>query len=48
VHGRFDRKSRNDFMELDRFSDDNLPQMEQALNAARKKLSAAGETNRAE
>jgi low affinity Fe/Cu permease len=41
-------KARNDFMELDRFSDDDLAQMEQALTAARKKRSAAGETNAAE
>jgi low affinity Fe/Cu permease len=41
-------KARNDFMELDRFSDDDLMQMEQALTAARKKRSAAGETNAAE
>jgi low affinity Fe/Cu permease len=26
-------KSRDDFMELDRFSDDDLPRVEQALNA---------------
>jgi len=37
--------ARNDFMELDRFSDNDLAQMEQALIAARKKRSAAGETN---
>jgi low affinity Fe/Cu permease len=30
-------KARNDFMELDRLSDDNLAEMEQALSAARKK-----------
>jgi low affinity Fe/Cu permease len=41
-------KARNDFMELDRLSDDNLAEMEQALAAARKKRSAAGETNDAE
>jgi low affinity Fe/Cu permease len=41
-------KARNDFMELDRLSDDNLAEMEQALSAARKKRSAAGETNAAE
>jgi low affinity Fe/Cu permease len=41
-------KARNDFMELDRFSDDDLAEMEQALSAARKKRSAAGETNVAE
>ena len=41
-------KARNDFMELDRFSDDDLAEMEQALTAARKKHSAAGETNAAE
>jgi len=41
-------KARNDFMELDRFSDDDLAEMEQALSAARKKRSAAGETNAAE
>jgi low affinity Fe/Cu permease len=41
-------KARNDFMELDRLSDDDLEQMEQALSAARKKRSAAGETNDAE
>ena len=41
-------KARNDFMELDRFSDDDLAEMEQALTAARKKRSAAGETNAAE
>ena len=41
-------KARNDFMELDRFSDDDLAEMEQALTAARKKRSAAGETNVAE
>jgi low affinity Fe/Cu permease len=41
-------KARNDFMELDRFSDDDLAAMEQALTAARKKRSAAGETNAAE
>ena len=40
--------ARNDFMELDRLSDDNLAEMEQALSAARKKRSAAGETNAAE
>ena len=41
-------KARNDFMELDRLSDDNLAEMEQALSAARKKRSTAGETNAAE
>ena len=41
-------KARNDFMELDRLSDDNLAEMEQALSAARKKRSAAAETNAAE
>ena len=41
-------KARNDFMELDRLSDDNLAEMEQALSAARKKRSAASETNAAE
>jgi low affinity Fe/Cu permease len=41
-------KARNDFMELDRLSDDNLAEMEQALSAARKKRSAAGETNASE
>jgi low affinity Fe/Cu permease len=41
-------KARNDFMELDRFSDDHLAEMERALTAARKKRSAAGETNPAE
>jgi low affinity Fe/Cu permease len=41
-------KARNDFMELDRLSDDNLAEMEQALSAARKKRSAAGETNAVE
>ena len=41
-------KARNDFMELDRLSDDNLAEMEQALSAARRKRSAAGETNAAE
>lgn len=41
-------KARNDFMELDRFSDDDLAEMEQALSAARKKRSSAGETNAAE
>jgi low affinity Fe/Cu permease len=41
-------KARNDFMELDRFSDDDLAEMEQALTAARKKRSAAGETHDAE
>ena len=41
-------KARNDFMELDRFSDDDLAAMEQALTAARKKRSAAGETNAVE
>ena len=41
-------KARNDFMKLDRLSDDNLAEMEQALSAARKKRSAAGETNAAE
>jgi low affinity Fe/Cu permease len=41
-------KARNDFMELDRLSDDNLAEMEQALSAARKKRSAAVETNAAE
>jgi hypothetical protein len=35
-------------MELDRLSDDNLAEMEQALSAARKKRSAAAETNAAE
>src|SRR5271169_4384403 len=38
-------KARNDFMELDRLSDDNLAEMEQALSAARKKRAAAGETD---
>jgi low affinity Fe/Cu permease len=38
-------KAGNDFMDLDRLSDDNLAEMEQALAAARKKRSAAGETN---
>jgi low affinity Fe/Cu permease len=41
-------EARNDFMELDRLSDDNLAEMEQALSAARKKRSTAGETNAAE
>src|ERR1700674_1091736 len=41
-------KARNDFMELDRLSDDDLAEMEQALAATRKKRSAAGETNAAE
>jgi low affinity Fe/Cu permease len=41
-------KARNDFMELDRLSDDNLAEMEQALSAARKKRSAAAERNAAE
>src|SRR6202795_5043346 len=36
--------ARNDFMELDRLSDDNLVEMEQALSAARKNGPAAGET----
>jgi hypothetical protein len=35
-------------MELDRLSDDDLAEMEQALAAARKKRSTAGETNDAE
>ncbi len=38
-------KAGNDFMDLDRLSDDNLAEMEQALAAARKKRSATGETN---
>jgi len=33
-------KARNDFMDLDRFSDDDLAKMEQALTDARKKRSA--------
>jgi low affinity Fe/Cu permease len=41
-------KARNDFMELDRLSDDSLAGMEQALSAARKKRSTAGETNASE
>jgi low affinity Fe/Cu permease len=40
--------ARNDSMELDRLSDDDLAEMEQALAAARKKRSTAGETNDAE
>jgi low affinity Fe/Cu permease len=40
--------ARNEFMELDRLSDDNLAEMEKALSADRKKRSAAGETNAAE
>jgi low affinity Fe/Cu permease len=40
--------ARNEFMELDRLSDDKLAEMEKALSAARKKRSAAGETNAAD
>lgn len=38
---RADPKTRNDFMELERFSDDELTKMEQALAAARKMRSVA-------
>jgi low affinity Fe/Cu permease len=37
--------ARNDFMEVDRLSDDDLQEMEPALAATRKKRLVAGETN---
>jgi low affinity Fe/Cu permease len=42
---RAHHNARNEFMELDRLSDDDLKEMEQALAAARKKRPAAEETN---
>jgi low affinity Fe/Cu permease len=39
------KTARNDFMELDRLSDDGLKEMEQALAATRKKRLASGDSN---
>ena len=42
------KRARNEFMELDRLSDDDLAHLERALVAARKKRSAGDETSEAE